>query len=249
MYDQLILDLIKNYRHDVYLQPQELLPIFKNTRNIAVIWYSFQLNKVIFISHSISKLTGYTPNNFSQHGLKFIDTMIHPDDYNHYYGNFLASKSSLKHRNFSYFNFLNASNQYRFKTKSCEWVWLELSQMIIRYDYQKSMDQILGVLQPVNHVAHHKKYIYKFPGGTSVGQVLDNLPTSPHAQSISIEVSEREKEVLDLISQGFSSKEVADKLNISNHTAITHRKNLITKFKVKNTAELIKEASKSFWFI
>lgn len=62
-------------------------------------------------------------------------------------------------------------------------------------------------------------------------------------------ISPREKEVLMLIADGFSSKQIADMLFISNHTAITHRKNLIEKFKVKNTAQLIKRASRNieFW--
>lgn len=52
----------------------------------------------------------------------------------------------------------------------------------------------------------------------------------------------REKEVLELISNGDSSKIIAGKLNISETTAITHRKNLIQKLHVKNTAQLIKVA-------
>lgn len=58
-------------------------------------------------------------------------------------------------------------------------------------------------------------------------------------------ISPREKEVLILVADGFSSKQIADKLFISNHTAISHRKNLIEKFKVKNTAQLIKRASRT----
>lgn len=57
-------------------------------------------------------------------------------------------------------------------------------------------------------------------------------------------ISPREREVLSLVADGFSSKQIADKLFISNHTAISHRKNLIEKFKVKNTAQLIKRASR-----
>ena len=52
----------------------------------------------------------------------------------------------------------------------------------------------------------------------------------------------REKEVLQLLSNGDSSKIIADKLHISETTAITHRKNLIQKLRVKNTAHLIKIA-------
>ncbi len=56
-------------------------------------------------------------------------------------------------------------------------------------------------------------------------------------------ISPREREVLRLIADGYSSKEIAEMLFISNHTAISHRKNLIEKFQVKNTAHLIKKAS------
>ncbi|MCR1024511.1 helix-turn-helix transcriptional regulator [Cellulophaga baltica] len=57
-------------------------------------------------------------------------------------------------------------------------------------------------------------------------------------------ISNREKEVLALVAEGHSSKQIADILFISNHTAISHRKHLIEKFRVKNTAQLIKKASK-----
>ncbi|MGB7393380.1 MAG: LuxR C-terminal-related transcriptional regulator [Pricia sp.] len=55
-------------------------------------------------------------------------------------------------------------------------------------------------------------------------------------------ISVREQEVLQLIASGYSSKEIAAALFISNHTAISHRKNLIQKFKVKNTAHLVRKA-------
>ena len=57
------------------------------------------------------------------------------------------------------------------------------------------------------------------------------------------QISSREVEVLKLIADGFSSKQIAEKLFISNHTAITHRKHLIKKFQAKNTAQLIKKAT------
>ena len=55
-------------------------------------------------------------------------------------------------------------------------------------------------------------------------------------------VTFREIEVLQLLSDGDSSKMIAGKLHISETTAITHRKNLIKKLNVRNTAHLIKVA-------
>ena len=55
-------------------------------------------------------------------------------------------------------------------------------------------------------------------------------------------ISQREREVLDLIAYEYSTKEIAQKLFISQHTALSHRKNLLQKFGVRNTAGLIRKA-------
>lgn len=57
-------------------------------------------------------------------------------------------------------------------------------------------------------------------------------------------ISGREKEVLQLIADGYTNPQIAEKLFISMHTVDSHRKNLLTKFGVNNTASLIKMAAK-----
>jgi DNA-binding CsgD family transcriptional regulator len=57
-------------------------------------------------------------------------------------------------------------------------------------------------------------------------------------------LSSREKEVLDLIADGFTNPQIAEKLFLSLHTVDSHRKNLLTKFGINNTASLIKLAAK-----
>jgi DNA-binding NarL/FixJ family response regulator len=61
-------------------------------------------------------------------------------------------------------------------------------------------------------------------------------------------ITRREKEVLGLIADGLTNNEIAEKLFISITTVDTHRKSLLTKFEVKNTATLIRLAMK-FQFI
>jgi DNA-binding NarL/FixJ family response regulator len=56
-------------------------------------------------------------------------------------------------------------------------------------------------------------------------------------------LTRREKEVLELIAEGMTNNEIAAKLFISVTTVETHRKNLLTKFKAKNVASLIKAAA------
>ncbi|WP_276370931.1 response regulator transcription factor [Chryseolinea sp. H1M3-3] len=55
--------------------------------------------------------------------------------------------------------------------------------------------------------------------------------------------SQREREVLNLLSEGRSSKEIADQLFITERTVETHRKNMLEKSNVKNTVELVAYAS------
>jgi two-component system, NarL family, nitrate/nitrite response regulator NarL len=57
-------------------------------------------------------------------------------------------------------------------------------------------------------------------------------------------ISTREKEVLKLIANGLTNPQIAEQLFISLHTVDSHRKNLLTKFNVNNTASLIKLAAR-----
>jgi len=54
-------------------------------------------------------------------------------------------------------------------------------------------------------------------------------------------ISNREKEVLTLIAYENTAKDIANKLYISTHTATSHRKNLMEKLDVRNTAGLVRK--------
>jgi len=52
-------------------------------------------------------------------------------------------------------------------------------------------------------------------------------------------ISDRELEVVRLIAEGLNSEEIAQKLFLSEHTVKTHRKNILEKLSLNNTAELM----------
>lgn len=52
-------------------------------------------------------------------------------------------------------------------------------------------------------------------------------------------LTDREKEVLQLLAEGKSNKEVANLLNLSVYTVETHRNNLMQKLNLHNTAEIV----------
>ncbi|MTI19730.1 LuxR family transcriptional regulator [Fulvivirga sp. RKSG066] len=75
----------------------------------------------------------------------------------------------------------------------------------------------------------------------------ENLPFNPKQyhkpnKNVLQNLSEREQEIVKLLSYGFSAKLIAEKLNISTHTVRTHRKNILHKSNCVNTAELVAKA-------
>ena len=55
-------------------------------------------------------------------------------------------------------------------------------------------------------------------------------------------ITPKERQILDLIVQGYNSREIADKLFLSIRTVDNHRANMMKKTKAKNTADLVKMA-------
>ena len=61
----------------------------------------------------------------------------------------------------------------------------------------------------------------------------------------SVILTSREKEIIELISEGLTNFDISEKLFISKHTVNTHRKNIMHKIGVKNTAGIVIYAVKS----
>ena len=80
------------------------------------------------------------------------------------------------------------------------------------------------------------------------GKYFSPIVTTVLAESISkpepldLDVTPREKEVLELIAEGYTNPQIAEKLLVSPFTVDSHRKNLIAKLNVKNTASLVRLA-------
>ncbi|MBK8847981.1 MAG: response regulator transcription factor [Bacteroidetes bacterium] len=88
--------------------------------------------------------------------------------------------------------------------------------------------------EAIEAVLKNKIYISKQIGAGYLSPVSDAIPT----------LTRREKEVLLYISQGLTNKDIAEKIFVSQSTVDSHRKNLLAKFNVQNTASLITIAVK-----
>lgn len=78
--------------------------------------------------------------------------------------------------------------------------------------------------------------------------VMQALRGEQPKTKLDVQLSPREKDILELLSDGLAKKEIADKLNISTHTVAEYVKNIYTKLKVQNAPAAVAKAFKSGLF-
>lgn len=100
-------------------------------------------------------------------------------------------------------------------------------------------EELSGAIQKVNKGQKH------FSGDVTES-LLEEQHINPtnHLETLA-DLTEREKEILILIAEGNSNKEIGERLFISHRTVDTHRTNLTKKLNVKNIAGLIRFAYSS----
>jgi DNA-binding NarL/FixJ family response regulator len=90
------------------------------------------------------------------------------------------------------------------------------------------------IIDAVKTVYRGKEYV-----NHSIAEVLKI--TGKAAEGLPV-LTRREREILELISDGMTNAEIAEKLFVTVTTVDSHRKNMLMKFEVKNTAALVKLA-------
>lgn len=98
-----------------------------------------------------------------------------------------------------------------------------------------------GYLLKNSSVDEIQKAIQAAVSGKEYWLGRDSVRESIHEHNQPL-LTRREIEVLKLIAEGLTNQEIADKLFVSASTVDSHRKNLISKLQVKNTAALVRTA-------
>lgn len=87
----------------------------------------------------------------------------------------------------------------------------------------------------IMEIQHNRKYVCD-----EIKNILsDQIMSGDDQQAGLNSLSEREIEVIGFIKKGFSSKEIAEPLNISVKTVEVHRYNILKKLNLKNTAAMV----------
>jgi DNA-binding NarL/FixJ family response regulator len=100
------------------------------------------------------------------------------------------------------------------------------------------------LLKAIREVAGGRAYFQGNLAQSVMKQFMQEATSNAHVASTSVNtLSEREKEILQLVADGLSTKQIAKKLFISPRTVEAHRASLIKKTGAQNAAELVKLAA------
>ena len=191
-----------------------------------------------FASDNFAHIFGYNPmwiKTIRKQG-DLLEERIHPDDraqlieHQIEHGEFIYSLPPEKRNDYQQIfqiRMLNARQQY---------VNVISRHQVIQKDKKGKAWMIMGVmdLSPDQTPAERVK---RTVINRKTGEILAAAIIPVEQQ-----LTNREKEILILIRQGFLSKEIAYKLNLSIYTVSNHRKNILAKLQVDNVIEAINRA-------
>jgi DNA-binding NarL/FixJ family response regulator len=103
------------------------------------------------------------------------------------------------------------------------------------------------ILVAIGSVAAGKRYLCSELGLLMLDKLLATPLDSPELAQPDKVLSQREREVLQLVASGLTNAEIADKLFTSKRTVETHRQNILEKTGAKNTAALVRYAVGRGW--
>ena len=194
-----------------------------------------RIKLIDFASDSFAHLFGYNPTwikTIKQQG-DLLEERIHPDD------RIQLTECQIEHGQFIYSLPPEERNDYRqifqFRMLNARQQYINVSsrQQVIETDRNGKAWIIMGVMDILPDQTPIER-IKRTVVNRKTGEMLPTCTVSPDKQ-----LSNREKEILRLIRQGFLSKEIAHQLGVSIYTVNNHRKNILSKLDANNIMEAI----------
>ena len=198
--------------------------------------FDFPQGEVNYVSPGIQKIFGHEPGDVN---LQFLYEKIHPDDRRGVAEATMDAVQGTIDNHMTSPGRLKFSVNYRFQKKDGSFLQVLRHQTVQQTDEDGNILRVTGIIVELGHLP-------ELNGVT--GKMVDNesgkvIYSRSYAGQDSI-FSTREKEIILLLANGRKTDEIAEELFISPNTVSTHRKNMLKKYAVKNTAELISFSKK-----
>ena len=206
-----------------------------------------------FLSRNFSRVFGYPRKLFMQGDLQFLIKHMHPEDLRAFIS--FAETSTI---NATPWNESKEKPVHeccsRIKHSGGKWMWISQKVIVLSVTADRHIDLALLLFDDCTEeknaeLNQHVLLVEKSRKNSKLLQLLAPLSSKQTKKEEILIASQdhpsltpREKEVMQLVSQGFSSKEIAGKLFISRHTVESHRKHILHKLSVKNAPQMVHQS-------
>jgi len=195
-----------------------------------------------YFSENILALLGYNTDTFTNGKVQFKMSLMHPDHARIFVRHIHPVMFDLMHqyKKTDRIKDLNFYFTYQIRRNDGQYIWVSEKMNVVEVDdngnpvlsliFMDNISLMKGHDAPIDFIVNlNQEQYYNEP----LVRMHYGLHNSKSA------LSDREQDVLRLLSEGKSSHEIAVHLNISYHTVCTHRKNMLHKTDSKNLMELL----------
>lgn len=198
---------------------------------------SFQYD---YIGKDHPLITGYSNERVRQEGLKFHVEHIHPEDVEYTvkvaYPKFQEAMQQCPAEDLEH---LRLQTNYRFRHADGHHIHLIEQVRPLILDEERENRLLLTQVQQMPLLESFQVNVLierLMPEEQAAETVYEE--SFPKEEEKEPALTGREFEVIQLLAEGMSSKEIADHLYLSVHTVRTHRKKILKKLELKNTVQL-----------
>lgn len=199
--------------------------------------------RIEFCSSQVYDFLGFNPHHIT---ISNIFQLIHPDDAVRYTLDELRIAGFLKQLPAEQRCRYKFSKQLRIRNSSGRYVTV-CQQMVVLNEAgpDNMMRALVYVSSAINCIDNAKLRISALQSHLVDSSKEPDQNQAP--RDAENPLSDREMEILQLLAQNMSTKEIADKISRSPHTVKNHRKNMLRKSGTSTTLELILLAKKKSW--
>ena len=206
-----------------------------------------------FLSQNFTRIFGYPRKQFVKGDLSFLIKHMHPDDLPAF--TYFAETSTRKAVTWEKAK-ADAVHECcsRLKHANGKWMWIIQKVIVLSVTPDQHIDHALLLFDDCTaskqaELSQHASWVEKSRKHSKLLDVLAPVSIAQakrEKQLLALEdyasLTQREKEIMQLVSQGYSSKEIAAQLFISKHTVESHRKHILQKLSAKNTPQMVHQS-------
>lgn len=221
-----------------------------NYLNSLLFILDYRTSSFHYVSPNSEEIQGYSPTEVNELGPEGLMKKMHPEEAdiitNHI---FPEGNKAIKFIPQQFRKNLRVSFNYRFLQKNGLYVHLHQQFSTLLFDADSNPLVIMGTINRIETDEPIKKVICKVAYKGFLNKWFTVYKKS-YTLSSSIEnspLSKVELEIIKLVSQGLTSKEIAEKTNKSVETIKTQRKKIISKTNCQNITDVVTLAIKNNW--